>query len=182
MPEGLDAIGEAERILKEARGGGKKGLANEMFSSILENKRSDIAISPDDEKALILRDHCIELVRSLNSLLPRPILQSKVEERPEAVTKIGEEVEWLRLKSGIKPKLYEGDDPKTFTNNPLKAAEYAASHLLFGIQENGRYIDFVFPSDPHGDLHRLNRRIQAYIELTDIYLGEQLGTTREKAK
>lgn len=173
-----DAIKEAENILKDAHNGEAKDLAKEMFGEILENKRKGITIDPNNEKALTLRDHCIEIARSLNSLLPMPILQGRIEDRPEAITKLGKEMEALRAMD-TKPEIHGGDDPESFTGNPLKAAEYWASQLFYGIRDY--YVDFVF--HPNEDWnHPSNRRMQAYIELTDVYLSEQLGTTNEGVK
>jgi hypothetical protein len=148
------------------------------FTTALEAKKRGEALGDSTEKALELRDICLGLIRSLNSLLPIAMLDSPIERRGIAIKSVREKLKKLS-ESGIEPDMHVNDPSDTFINNPLKNAEFAASQVYFGIKDSAD--DFMFPKGPAIAQFVLNRKIETYIKCANTYLGNSLGTKNEYA-
>lgn len=170
-----DAVSQAEDIIRKARENTR--LSVEMFGPLMNKVRNEEELSLEETRAIKIRDHCLKLIRAMNSLLPKPFLKHEIQARPQAVTNIGNEEEELRLNMGIKPKMHAGSAPESFSGNPLKASEWAASQLLFEARD--RNVDLTWPRGSEFDQFKNSLYIQGLIELADHYFGDQLGTSEE---
>lgn len=172
MSEG-DPINQAEEIIKKNQKG--KDFFLRIFGATLRDKRNGKCLSPEDERAIMLRDHCVEVIRLLNNFLDNPVLERKVEDIPESALKLAAKISLLRY-VGITEDGFQEQNPEKFIDDQLKIAEYVSSGLLWTFGDLNPYIR---PTISAGGHLMSQMTIKNSVEYADRFIGERMGTSFE---
>lgn len=184
MPEkdiAQSLLKEAAKIVKDNQDPRTKDYALFVFGSLLDANKAGIPLDSNDTWALILRNECIGIIRTIKSLLSTDMsplrLKSSGKER-EKINILRKKIYSLK-RLGITPYRYEEQDPEALLDNPLEVARYAASMLIATVNENVWY-----PDNSHDTiLPILNPALKPVIDRevkhVDRFIGESMGTMTE---
>lgn len=166
-------VEEAEMIILEhQRNRRDRSHATEIFGGLLDAKKAGVSLDAEDMRALELRDQCVEIIRSIKSLLGEPIsVEEKSRKGKDEVKALGMRLGFL-VDAGILLYNYENKDPEMLLRSPVRVAEYASSMLATVIDEH------LFSKNNNFTNHR--EGWLSLVKHVDRFIGEGMGTMTEK--